>query len=64
MSLNRDHDPSSDFNIPLPFPPEAIREHLKRILASSEFQSSAMLRNFLSHVVEKTLAGQAEEIKG
>lgn len=43
---------------------ETIRGQLERILASPEFQSSAMLRNFLVFVVEKTLAGEADEIKG
>jgi hypothetical protein len=41
-----------------------VRCQLRRILASSEFQRSPLLRDFLRFVVEKTLAGQAQEIKG
>lgn len=42
----------------------AVRQHLGKILASLEFQNSPMLRDFLRFIVEKTLAGQAQEIKG
>lgn len=41
-----------------------IRQQLEKILASSEFQNSPMLRDFLRFVVEKTLSGRAQEIKG
>jgi adenylate cyclase len=43
---------------------EAVRQELGRILASPEFQRSAGLRAFLQFIVEQTLAGLAEEIKG
>jgi adenylate cyclase len=42
----------------------AVRQQLGKILASPEFQRSPMLRDFLHFIVEKTLAGQAQEIKG
>jgi adenylate cyclase len=42
----------------------AVRQQLRRILASPEFQRSPMLRDFLRFIVEKTLAGQSQEIKG
>ena len=45
-------------------PVEAIQAELEKILASSEFQGSAMLRQVLRFVVEKTLAGNPQEIKG
>jgi adenylate cyclase len=35
-----------------------------KILASPEFQGSALLRAFLRFIVDQTLAGHAEEIKG
>lgn len=41
-----------------------VRETLARILASDEFLSSPRLADFLRYVVETTLAGRAEEIKG
>jgi adenylate cyclase len=42
----------------------AVRQQLRKILASPEFQRSPMMRDFLHFIVEKTLAGQAQEIKG
>jgi adenylate cyclase len=43
---------------------DAIRQQLRKILASSEFQRSAMLCDFLVFIVDQTLAGHAQEIKG
>ncbi|OZA00227.1 MAG: hypothetical protein B7X99_04975 [Rhizobiales bacterium 17-65-6] len=43
---------------------EDIRAALARILASEEFASSPRLADFLRYVVETTLAGRADEIKG
>jgi adenylate cyclase len=45
-------------------PDDEIRQQLEKILASPEFQKSPMLRDFLRFVVEKTLSGCAQEIKG
>ena len=42
----------------------AVRQQLGKILSSSEFQTSPLLREFLRFIVEKTLAGQVQEIKG
>jgi adenylate cyclase len=42
----------------------AVRQQLSKILSSPEFQRSPMMRDFLHFIVEKTLAGQAQEIKG
>jgi adenylate cyclase len=41
-----------------------IRQQLEKILVSPPFVNSANLRNFLKFIVEKTLAGEAAEIKG
>lgn len=43
---------------------EEIRAALTRILASEEFSSSPRLADFLRYIVETTLAGRADEIKG
>ena len=43
---------------------EAIRPQLEKILTSPQFVNSPNLRNFLRFIVEKTLAGEAAEIKG
>lgn len=48
----------------LTIPAQAIREELGRILASPDFQGSAMLRHMLRFVVEKALGGCTQEIKG
>ena len=43
--------------------PEEIRAELRKILASQRFHSAEQLRNFLSYIVEKTLAGHSDELK-
>ena len=43
---------------------EAIRQQLDKILISSKLVNSPNLRNFLRFIVEKTLAGEAADIKG
>ena len=41
-----------------------IRQQLAKILISPQFVNSPNLRNFLSFIVKKTLAGEAADIKG
>jgi len=41
-----------------------VREQLQRLLASTAFRATSAQRSFLSFVVEKILAGKADEIKG
>ena len=43
--------------------PEAMREAVARVLASGVFGHSKRLRRFFSYVVEKTLAGEFNDIK-
>lgn len=43
---------------------EDVRAALARVLAAEEFVSSPRLADFLRFIVEATLAGRAEEIKG
>ena len=47
-------------------PPSAdeVREQLERVIASPEFSASERDRKFLRYVVEETLAGRADRIKG
>ena len=45
-------------------PPDAIREQLNRILASVEFQATDRVRDFLRFIVEETLAGRSDLLKG
>jgi hypothetical protein len=42
---------------------DAVRNQLKKILSSRQFQSSELQRQFLAFVVEKTLNGSGDEIK-
>ena len=44
--------------------PSSIEEQVERILNSPEFNATDAQRAFLQYVVRKTLAGQADEIKG
>jgi adenylate cyclase len=46
------------------FSNEAIRKQLDRILGHVEFQSTEKNRDFLRYIVEETLAGRSERIKG
>lgn len=43
--------------------PDAVRAELRRVLTSADFDASERNRNFLSHVVEETLAGRGKRIK-
>ena len=43
---------------------DEVREQLQRLLANPAFRATEAQRSFLSFVVEKTLAGEADEIKG
>ena len=53
-----------DFLKDLGLSEDAIRQQLKKILASPQFVNSLNLQNFLRFIVEKTLAGETAEIKG
>jgi adenylate cyclase len=44
-------------------PPDSVRRELDRILRSAAFAQADRLRSFLSFVVERTLEGEAREIK-
>ena len=46
-----------------PWPAEAVREALERILASHEFRTSKRSQDFLRYIVENTLNGQADLLK-
>src|ERR1700676_4204597 len=43
--------------------PEAVREALTRVLASTEFRTSKRSQEFLRYVVEHTLNGQSDLLK-
>lgn len=49
---------------PSSLPAERVLRQLQRILDSQEFHATKRQREFLQFVVEETLAGRAEEIKG
>ncbi len=44
-------------------PPDRVRDHLKRILASPEFSAGKRFSQFLRYVVEQSLNGQSNSIK-
>jgi tetratricopeptide (TPR) repeat protein len=55
----------NDFSKDGPLPPvEDIRENLDKILASEAFRSAPQLGAFLRFVVEKTIQGEPDQIKG
>ncbi len=45
------------------FVPDAVREQLRRILASPDFDASRRNRHFLEYVVEETLGARADRVK-
>lgn len=47
-----------------PWPDDAIRSQMERILAHPEFHATGKMRDFLRFVVEETLAGNARRLKG
>lgn len=57
-------DPSKVIAQGFGFSPGAVRKQMTRVLNSSEFNGTDAQRAFLAYVVDKTLAGQAVEIKG
>ena len=44
--------------------PAAVRAELERVIASRCFQLAGRARDFLTYVVEETLAGRADRVKG
>ena len=50
--------------LPMEISVEVAREQLARILASPAFDASERLKDFLTFVVEETLAGRQETLKG
>ena len=57
-------DPSKVMAEDFGFSRGAVRKQMTRVLNSSEFNGTDAQRAFLEYVVDKTLAGQADEIKG
>lgn len=53
------HEPTA-----APICAERIREQLRRILSSTDFVMPERIRTFLTYVVEESLAGRANRIKG
>ncbi len=43
--------------------PEAVREHLERVVASPPFARAARMQRFLRFLVDETLAGRAAHLK-
>ena len=64
MAAGERSQPPSGSAINLSPSAEAIRQQLGKILTSPPFVNSPNLQNFLRFIVEKTLAGEAAEIKG
>jgi len=47
-----------------PLTPDDVQTQLNRIFASSQFRSSEKQRHFLSYVIDETLEGRKDQIKG
>jgi adenylate cyclase len=64
MSRDETREPSSELEPRSGLSHNVIREELNRILASREFHATDRMRDFLRFVVEETLAGRADQLKG
>jgi TolB-like protein/cytochrome c-type biogenesis protein CcmH/NrfG len=64
MSLQAERDPGNLPGVSLPPDTVEIRDQLERIVASPQFPATGRGAAFLRYVVEETLAGRAERIKG
>lgn len=63
FALNKASDLQTDQHVGQPSP-DLVREALKRVVSSDEFQSSPRLQQFLTYVIEETLAGRGARIRG
>ncbi|WP_170573494.1 tetratricopeptide repeat protein [Ruegeria atlantica] len=61
--MNKANDLPIDQHVGQPSP-ELVREALKQVLSSVEFQASPRLQQFLTYVVEESLAGRGPQIRG
>lgn len=64
MSGYRADQPEEEFASASGPPASVVREELSRVLAHPEFQATDKLRDFLRFVVDETLAGRADQLKG
>ena len=63
MTLNRSHDLPINQHVGQPSP-ELIREALNQVVSSDGFQASPRLKQFLTYIVEETLSGRSNQIRG
>ncbi|WP_170587874.1 tetratricopeptide repeat protein [Ruegeria arenilitoris] len=61
--MNQANDLSIDQDVGLPSP-DLVRQALRDVVASAEFQTSPRLQQFLTYVVEEALAGRGSQIRG
>ena len=61
--MNKANDLPIDQHVGQPSP-ELVREALKQVLSSVEFQASPRLQQFLTYIVEESLAGRGPQIRG
>jgi adenylate cyclase len=61
MSAPGSHDRRDAWSTPIP--PNEVQDQVTRILASAEFRRSARLQRFLRLAVERTLAGEVDQMK-
>ena len=64
MLIKQDYKALSSPDSHSSLPEPVVRQQLEKILANPEFQNAPQLGEFLRFIVDKTLAGQAQEIKG
>ncbi|MES0824527.1 tetratricopeptide repeat protein [Ruegeria sp. SCP11] len=61
--MNRSNDLPINQHVGQPSP-ELVREALSQVVSSDGFQASPRLRQFLTYIVEETLSGRSNQIRG
>jgi adenylate cyclase len=64
MTLGNEKPENAQARAGLPMPADRIQRQLQQVLASPAFRATEAQKAFLEFVVEKTLSGNSEEIKG
>jgi len=64
MSARKPTPPATSAEPAGPLAHDAIRGQLDRILASPEFHATSRMHDFLRFIIEETLAGRSDQLKG
>lgn len=64
MSVTDEHRNEAGASEERSFPDDAVRQELRRLLTDSDFEANDRRREMLAYVVEETLSGRGDRLKG